>query len=160
MQVRYPPRVYVLVVMMCVMATGWSLVRLTRASRFESAYSFEVQFRRLAPLREALGGAPRAAYFTNVGDSGNVFTQLYGPTQYVLAPTLLVPVALDKESPLVVGDYTRQDDYAAIGNQQGLRVAAEFPMGAVLYERAEGEASTTPQQPQDVQASPVTEGIQ
>jgi hypothetical protein len=135
MQFRYPPRIYALVVMVCLMAAGWSLLRLTWAARFESGYNFNLQFQRLAPVREALGGAPRAGYYTNVGDRDVAFTKIYGPTQYVLAPTLLVPLKLDKQTTLVVGDFSRRDDYSAVGDDLGLQLKAEFPMGAVLYER-------------------------
>ena len=41
---------------------------------------------------------------------------------------------------LVLGNFTRQEDYAAIGKPLGLEVVREFPMGVVLYRRvSQGE---------------------
>lgn len=136
MQFRYPAKVYILISALCVMAAGFTLSRLASAAAYQDSYPFQVQFTRLAPVRPWIANTPRIGYLSNVPDEEDAFVRLYFPTQYVLAPTLLVPLHLEPEADLVLGNFTRQEDYHALGRQHGLEVVREFPMGVVLYRRA------------------------
>ncbi|MDZ7639723.1 MAG: hypothetical protein U5J83_15970 [Bryobacterales bacterium] len=64
-----------------------------------------------------------------------------------MAPTLLVPLEDAPAVEFVLGNFTRQDDYAARGKELGLEVVQEFPMGVVLYRRQKGSPPPAPNAP-------------
>lgn len=140
MEFRYPPRVYVLLVVAGVMTIAASISHLAVANAYEDPYPFRTQFARLAALKPLLAGIQKVGYLSDIKPDDPGFTRLYFPTQYVLAPTLLVPLAGAQSWDLVVGNFTRQADYAAIGGSLGLEVVKEFPMGVVLYRPAKGSS--------------------
>lgn len=135
----------------CLLAAGWGIQRMIWAAQYQNEYRFDVQHRRLAQARQALGSAVRVGYLTNVVDGERGFTALYAPTQFLMAPTQLIPLALAPDVEWVLGDFTRQLDYAALGESHGLGVLHEYPMGVVIYRRirpaAEGNGSPGEMQP-------------
>lgn len=138
MRFHYSPKIYILILALCLGATGFTVARLASAANYQDSQPFRVQFSRLAPLQPHLAKAAKVGYLTNVSNENDAYTRLYFPTQYVLAPTLLVPLEMKPDVDLVVGNFTRQEDYKAIGQQHGLDLVQEFPMGVVLYRRAQG----------------------
>ncbi len=158
MRHTYPVRVYALVIVVCLLAGAWSLVRLGRASGTAERYRFEVQFQRLAGVKDLLAEVPRAGYISNLEESDSRFVSLYFPAQYVLAPTLLVPLSVAPDAELVLGDFTRREDYAAFGREYGLEIVHEFPMGAVLYRRVSAGKTPPPAGPSPPVTSSAEEG--
>lgn len=131
---------YVLAGAFALMTAVFAVQRLAEAADYRDPYPFRTQMTRLAPVKALLAGETAVGYLSNLNVGDRRFTNLYFPTQYVLAPTLLVPLGEGGTHRLVLGNFTRQEDYAAIGKPLGLEVVREFPMGVVLYRRvSQGE---------------------
>lgn len=132
---RYPARVYVLVTLLGVAGLVYSVGRLAEAKEYQDTYPFRAQYSRLAGVRQLIASERQVGYLSDQDPRRTLFARLYFPTQYVLAPTLLVPLEDAPTVTLVLGDFTRQADYAEIGRKLGLEPVREFPMGVVLYRR-------------------------
>lgn len=132
---QYPPRVYILIGVLGAMTLAYSVSHLAAANEYEDPYPFRTQFARLAPLQPLLAGKQKVAYLSDIKPGDSAYTRLYFPTQYVLAPTLLVPIEDAGNMEFAVGNFTRREDYAALGRPLGLEAVKEFPMGVVLYRR-------------------------
>jgi hypothetical protein len=136
----YPPRVYLLLAAFGVMTVVYATARLGEAASYQDPYPFRTQYARLQGVKTLISGQQRVGYVTNMEQGRQGYAQLYFPTQYVLAPTLLVPEGDKTSFEYVLGNFTKQQDYAEFGRSHGLDLVREFPMGVVLYRRrAEGD---------------------
>ena len=147
---RYPARVYLLVALLGAMTLAYAVTRLAEAKEYRDTYPFRAQNARLAGVKPLIAGMRKVGYFSDLDRGRSTSVRLYFPTQYVLAPTLLVPIDEAADEEFVLGNFTRQEDYVALGQQHGLEIVKEFPMGAVLYRRRSGLAPPT-----DKQALPI-----
>jgi hypothetical protein len=109
-------------------------------ARFESAYQSQnpdpykvaSQFPRFADLRAAVPADAVLGYISDQPLGTLPGDTLFGTAQYALAPRLL---RKDATPDLVIGNFTRQVDFQAIGAQQGLRIEKNFGSGVVLYKK-------------------------
>lgn len=147
---RYPPKLYLLIALLGAMTLAYSAARLAEAKDYRDSYPFRAQYARLSGVKQLIAGERRVGYLTDLDPAQTIYARLYFPTQYVLAPTLLVPVEDSAGTKLVLGNFTRKDDYAAIGRKSGLEIVREFPMGVVLYRRLSTPAPASSQQAQPV----------
>lgn len=147
---RYPAKLYLLIALLGAMTLAYSVARLAEAKDYQDSYPFRAQYARLAGVKQLIAGERRVGYLSEPGRSRSLYARLYFPTQYVLAPTLLVPVEDAVGTKLVLGNFTRKEDYAAIGRKFGLEIVKEFPMGVVLYRRPSTPAPASSQQAQPV----------
>ena len=143
-ELRYPARVYLLVALLGAMTLGYSLSRIAEAREYQDTYPFRAQFARLAGVKPLIAGERRVGYLSDQDPRRQTYARLYFPTQYVLAPTLLVPLEDAPSATFVLGNFTRQEDYTAIGREHGLEPVKEFPMGVVLYRRTAAPAPGDP----------------
>lgn len=130
---RYPARIYLLAALLGGMTMVYSVARLAEAKDYEDTLPFRVQISRLAGVKQRIAGERKVGYLSDLDPEHSTYAQLYFPTQYVLAPTLLVPLEDRPGTKFVLGNFTRKADYTSIGHEHGLEVVAEFPMGVVLY---------------------------
>ncbi|MCC6262729.1 MAG: hypothetical protein IT169_04055 [Bryobacterales bacterium] len=130
---RYPAKLYLLTALLGVMTLVYSVTRLAEAKDYEDTLPFRVQIARLAGVKQRIASERMVGYLSDLDPEHSAYAQLYFPTQYVLAPTLLVPLEDDPGTKFVLGNFTRQGDYAAVGREHGLEIVVEFPMGVVLY---------------------------
>lgn len=143
-ELQYPARAYLLVALLGAMTLGYSLSRISEAKEYRDTYPFRAQFARLAGVKPLLAGERQVGYLSDQDPRRQAYARLYFPTQYVLAPTLLVPLEDAPGAKFVLGDFTRQEDYAAVGRKLGLEPVKEFPMGVVLYRRMAAPAPVNP----------------
>lgn len=132
---RYPAKVYLLVALLGAMTLAYAVTRLAEAKEYQDTYPFRAQYARLAGVKPLIAGERKVGYLSDLDPSLPTYARLYFPTQYVLAPTLLVPINEAAGTTFVFGNFTRKDDYLALGRRHGLEIVKEFPMGAVLYRR-------------------------
>lgn len=137
----YPLRVYLLLAAFGAMTVVYATARLGEAASYQDPYPFRTQYGRLQGVKALISGQRRVGYVSNMEQGKRGFAQLYFPTQYVLAPTLLVPEGDEASFEYVLGNFTKQQDYAAFGRSHGLDLVREFPMGVVLYRRQPEAAS-------------------
>jgi hypothetical protein len=142
---RYPAKVYLLVALLGAMTLAYAVTRLAEAKEYQDTYPFRAQYARLAGIQPLIAGERKVGYLSDLDPSLATYARLYFPTQYVLAPTLLVPIDEAADTKFVLGNFTRKDDYVTLGKQHGLEIVKEFPMGAVLYRRAESVPGTEKQ---------------
>ncbi|HVO98993.1 MAG TPA: hypothetical protein VMT15_13040 [Bryobacteraceae bacterium] len=117
-----------------------SLLGLTEYARFESAYQRQnadpykvtAQFSRFADVRAAVPATATLGYLSDQPLGGTAGDALFNSAQYVLAPRLLQKDAAEN---LVLGNFTRQADFAAVGAQSGLHIERNFGNGVVLFRR-------------------------
>lgn len=154
--VRYPFRVYALVAVLGVATLVYAVSRLAEAKDYQDPYPFRTQYIRLREVRARMGGQRMMGYLSNLKPGAAGGSRLYFPTQYVMAPTLLVPVEDNPKAEWVLGNFTRQEDYRAAGLPFGLEVVEEYPMGVVLYRkvRAMSTNPSTPGQDSPAAANP------
>lgn len=138
-EVSYPAKVYILIALAGAMTLIYGISRLAEAKEYQDPYPFRAQFARLREVKQQLQGQRAVGYLSNLEPGERGSTQLYFPTQYVLAPTLLVPIEDRPDVEFVLGNFTRQEDYHARGREWGLEVMREYPMGVVLYRRTRKE---------------------
>lgn len=96
---------------------------------------------RFAPLLERFPGDAELGYFTDLDPSQAVAGGVLLAAQYAVAPRLLVDV--DAESKLgrqtnlewAVGNFSKPQDYAAVGATRGYGMAEDLGNGVVLFHR-------------------------
>jgi hypothetical protein len=134
-KVHYPLRVYALVALLGVATLVYGVSRLAEAKQYRDPYPFRTQYARLREVKAQVAGQRMIGYLSNTAPDGRGGSRLYFPTQYVMAPTLLVPIEDKPEVEWVLGNFTRQEDFRAAGLAHGLEVVKEYPMGVVLYRK-------------------------
>lgn len=141
--VRYPLRVYALVAILGTCTLVYAVSRLAEAKDYQDPYPFRTQYNRLREVKAQVGRQRKIGYLSNLGAGERGGSRLYFPTQYVMAPTLLVPIEDNPNVEWVLGNFTRQEDFRAAGLAYGLEVVREYPMGVVLYRKASGATATS-----------------
>jgi hypothetical protein len=98
--------------------------------RFRVAHQYArfVDFRATVPEDAILG------YLNDLPAEDAVGTSMFFAAQYVLAPRLLQETGSYE---LVLGNFTRPADFAALGRRHGLRIVRDFGKGVVLFRRQE-----------------------
>jgi hypothetical protein len=95
-------------------------------------YQIAAQAVRLEGVRAALPANAEIGYLTDLEPGGVAASAMFNGAQYVLAPRLLHQAA---DQVLVLGNFSRPGDFAAIGRQHGLRVERDFQNGVVLFRK-------------------------
>jgi hypothetical protein len=100
--------------------------------QYHDPYQIAAQFTRFGQLQSAVPDQAILGYLTDA-DPGSVLAEaMFNGAQYALAPRLLQKnPALD----LVLGNFTKPGDFAAIGRSHGLRVERDFGSGVILFRR-------------------------
>jgi hypothetical protein len=117
-----------------------ALLGLAEYARFESAYQSQnpdpykvaAQFPRFAGLRAAVPADAELGYISDQPPGSLAGDTLFGTAQYTLAPRIL---RKDASAALVIGNFTRQVDFQAVGAQQGLKMEKDFGNGVVLFKK-------------------------
>lgn len=95
-------------------------------------YKIADQTARLGGFRAAVPADAILGYVTDVPSESTVGSTMFFAAQYALAPRLLQKTdTLD----LVLGNFTKPDDYGTVGKQHGLRIVRDFGNGIVLFRR-------------------------
>lgn len=107
------------------------------AQQFPDTYGAARYQIRFAPLLGHIFADAEIGYFTDVAPSDQRYSAAYLNTQYALAPRAVILVTPGMASPpeFAVGNFSRQMDYAAEGDQRGYSVMADFGQGVVLFKR-------------------------
>jgi hypothetical protein len=95
-------------------------------------YAIAAQADRLEGVRAATPETAVLGYLTDADPSSVIASAIFSGAQYVLAPRLL---RQDASGDLVLGNFTRPGDYAAIGKSHGLQVDRDFHNGVVLFRK-------------------------
>jgi hypothetical protein len=108
--------------------------------RLESAYQEQSrdpyligqQVSRFGALKQAVPENAELGYLTDMPAGSAEEGAMWFGAQYVLAPRLLAKGA---EHDLVLGNFTRPADFAALGERNGLQLQQDFGNGVILYRR-------------------------
>ena len=100
--------------------------------QFRDPYQIAAQFSRLDSVQSAIPEKAILGYLTDAVPGSVVGDAMFNGAQYVLAPRVLQRgAAFD----LVLGNFTKPGDFAALGRAQGLRLERDFGNGVVLFRR-------------------------
>ena len=95
-------------------------------------YRLADQAARLADFRAAVPAGAVLGYITDVPQEDPLAASMFFVAQYMLAPRIL----RQSDAPdLVMGNFTRPGDFAAVGRQHGLQLQRDFGNGVVLFRR-------------------------
>jgi hypothetical protein len=94
-------------------------------------YQITAQLARFDAIRAAAPENAVLGYVTDLSE-GIAADAMFGGAQYALAPRILQRNA---EQDLVLGNFAKPADFAALGGSHGLRVDRDFGNGVVLYRR-------------------------
>ena len=95
-------------------------------------YPVAAQFPRFAAALSSIPEGAEIGYITDAPPGNVADTGMFLSAQYVLAPRLLTRGATQE---LVLGNFIRPADFAAVGRSQGLRLQRDFGEGVVLFEK-------------------------
>ena len=95
-------------------------------------YKIAAQSSRLEGVRGALPENAVIGYLTDLEKGSVAASATFNATQYILAPRILQE---DTAQPLVLGNFSRPLDFAALGRQHGLRIERDFGNGVVLFRK-------------------------
>lgn len=103
------------------------------AQQSPDTYGIQSAIARFAPVAAKL---PREA-IGYIGDlaPGDQSTVTFLGAQYALAPRLLLPAEQVAGAKWAIGDFHRQQDFAAAGAKFGYEIAEQASNGIVLYRR-------------------------
>ena len=96
----------------------------TRLAAMEITPDYVVKF---TPENAILG------YVTDVDDIQPLASAMLFSAQYTLAPRLLQKGAASRD--LVLGNFTKPADFAAFGQQRGLKLERDFGNGVILFRK-------------------------
>jgi hypothetical protein len=88
------------------------------------------QFARFEPLLSAVPERAELGYLTDTRPGAPAGPAMLLSAQYVLAPRLLEK---GTQQEWVLGNFTRPDDFTALGQSYGLRLQQDFGNGVVLF---------------------------
>ena len=98
----------------------------------QDPYRIAGQGERLSAFRTAVPDDATVGYLTDVPADNILSSSMFLAAQYQLAPRLLQKSTAHD---IVLGNFTRPGDFAAIGRQHGLEVERDFGNGVVLFRR-------------------------
>ena len=100
--------------------------------QFRDPYQIAAQFSRLDSVQSAIPEKAILGYLTDAAPGSVVGDAMFNGAQFVLAPRVMQKgAAFD----LVLGNFTKPGDFAALGRAQGLRLERDFGNGVVLFRR-------------------------
>jgi hypothetical protein len=100
--------------------------------QFHDPYQVAAQFSRFESVQSAIPEKATLGYVTDAVPGSVVGDAMFNGAQFVLAPRVLQKsTALD----LVLGNFTKPGDFAAVGRAQGLRLERDFGNGVVLFRK-------------------------
>lgn len=95
-------------------------------------YQIAAQVSRLAGVAAAVPDSAVLGYTTDLEPGSVAALSTFSAAQYALAPRLILR---DTAQALVLGNFARPADYAAVGRPLGLLVEREFQNGVVLFRK-------------------------
>ena len=102
--------------------------------QFPDAYGAGRAEIRFAPVLSRFPVSAQLGYITDLTPSG-VYSAAFLAAQYALAPRQLVMLGPGTRPDWVLGNFTKQLDFAAAGAAQGYELSADLGNGVVLYRR-------------------------
>ena len=108
------------------------------ARQYPDAYGAGGAQVRFAPLLEKVAPETILGYFTDVAP-GNAFNAAFLAAQHAVAPRLLVLLDLHDQQggpEWAVGNFSKPQDFAALGKTYGYRMEADLGNGVVLFRKA------------------------
>jgi hypothetical protein len=100
--------------------------------QFHDPYQITAQFSRLDSVQSAIPEKAILGYLTDAVPGSVVGDAMFNGAQYVLAPRVLQKGTAFE---LVLGNFTKPADFAAVGRAQGLVLERDFGNGVVLFRR-------------------------
>jgi hypothetical protein len=145
MQESAPPRVkYPLGVTAAAIAAGviamfsaMTLYSVTRLMNETSRDPFQVQLAsvQFAPVGSRLPANAVLGYVSDLDLNTDSGKAAFFAAQYAVAPRILVDAAKFERVDLVLGNWGREQDYAAAGRPRGLTLIEDLGNGIVLYRK-------------------------
>ena len=105
----------------------------TFQSQSRDPYKVADQASRFASLRASVPENAILGYVTDVDDIQPLASAMLFSAQYTLAPRLLQKGAASRD--LVLGNFTKPADFAAFGQQRGLKLERDFGNGVILFRK-------------------------
>jgi hypothetical protein len=135
--VKLPLRVSVAIVAAAVISAWGFLeyygVEAEAARSSRDPYMVAAQHERFASLRDAAPAGTTIGYITDLDPASTGAAAAFTGAQYVLAPLLLRKTP---DAEVVLGNFSRPADFAAIGAQHGLQIERDLGQGVILFRRA------------------------
>jgi hypothetical protein len=100
--------------------------------QYRDPYKIAAQAARLEGARATVPEDAILGYLTDLEQGSAAASALFNGAQYALAPRIL---RQDTARTEVLGNFTRPEDYAALGRQHGLVVERDFGNGVVLFRK-------------------------
>jgi len=104
------------------------------ASTSPDTYGVQAAFNRYSALFEKLPHDQTIGYITDLDDATQKATVFLG-AQYALAPRLLVAAQQGQPREWAIGNFHKQQDFAAFGARYGYEMVEHIANGVVLYRR-------------------------
>jgi len=105
------------------------------ARQFPDAYGGERAHIRFAPLDSKLPSTAELGYITDLNPSQSAYTPAFLAAQYAVAPRILLVLDAKTMPEWAVGNFSKPQDYAAMGDADGYALVADLGNGIVLFRR-------------------------
>ena len=105
------------------------------ARQYPDAYGGERARVRFAPLLSKIPANGELGYFSDLDRSHPAFAPAFLAAQYAVAPRILLFVDSKTTPEWAVGNFTKPQDYAPLGEARGYSLAADLGNGVVLFRR-------------------------
>lgn len=105
------------------------------ARQYPDAYGGERARIRFAPLLSRIPASAELGYFTDLDPSQPAFAPAFLAAQYAIAPRMLLLVDAKTMPEWAVGNFSKPQDYAPLGEAHGYSMAADLGNGVVLFRR-------------------------
>ena len=105
------------------------------ARQFPDAYGGDRARIRFAPLDSKLPGTAELGYITDLNPSQPAYTPAFLAAQYAVAPRVLLFLDSKTVPEWAVGNFSKPQDYAAMGDAHGYTMVADLGNGIVLFRR-------------------------
>jgi len=105
------------------------------ARQYPDAYGGERARIRFAPLLEKIPPNAELGYFGDLDPSHPAYASAFLAAQYAVAPRMLLFVDAATTPEWAVGNFSKPQDYAPLGEARGYSLAADLGNGVVLFHR-------------------------
>jgi hypothetical protein len=105
------------------------------ARQYPDAYGGERARIRFAPLSSKIPANAEIGYFSDLESSHPAFAPAFLAAQYAVAPRILLLLDAKTTPEWAVGNFSKPQDYAPLGETHGYSLAADLGNGVVLFHR-------------------------
>ncbi len=106
------------------------------AKQYPDAFGSVIAQVRFAPLLERVPATAVLGYFSDIDRASDAFNAAFLAAQHAVGPRLLVLVDAKDGPEWAVGNFSKPQDYGALGATHGYQMVADMGNGIVLFKRS------------------------